>query len=156
MTTSGPSSAPRTLKKYPNRRLYDTHESAYITLDGVRKMVCEQQPFRVVDSRSGDDITRTILLQIVCEHETASSSPCFNTGFLEQLIRCSDDTMSVMVGEFLDRSLGAYARNQDVLRQQMNSVMNIDPVDLMSDVQQPKPWQDAAQTVNPHEDRLAN
>lgn len=130
----------RTLKKYPNRRLYDTHESSYITLDGVRKMVCEHQPFRVVDSRSGEDITRHILLQIVCEQETGAPSPCFNHMFLEELIRCSDDTMSVMVGEFLERSLGAFSRNQDALRQQMNSVMNIDPLDLMSDTNAAGTW----------------
>ncbi|MEM6986513.1 MAG: polyhydroxyalkanoate synthesis repressor PhaR [Pseudomonadota bacterium] len=146
----------RTLKKYPNRRLYDTHESAYITLDGVRKMVCEQQAFRVIDSRTGEDITRSVLLQIVCEHESAATSPCFNLTFLEQLIRCSDDTMSVMVGEFLERSLGAYTRNQDALRQQMNSVMNIDPVELMSntDGAAPGTWHDSSQHSGQQEGRI--
>jgi len=111
----------RTIKKYPNRRLYDTHESAYITLEGVRTMVCNSDSFKVVDSRSGEDITRTILLQIICEQETGSNTPCFNNSFLTQLIRSSGDSMNVMVGEFLERSLDAFSQNQDALRQQITA-----------------------------------
>jgi len=140
----------RTIKKYPNRRLYDTHESAYITLEGVRTMVCNSDSFKVVDSRSGEDITRTILLQIICEQETGSNTPCFNNSFLTQLIRSSGDSMNVMVGEFLERSLDAFSQNQDALRQQMNSVMNLNPVDLMSaGASEPRPsgtWHEAGRS----------
>ncbi len=125
-------SATRTIKKYPNRRLYDTRESAYITLEGVRHMVRNNEKFNVVDSRTGDDITRGILMQIICEQEATSSTPCFNNAFLEQLIRSSGDAMNVMVSEFLERSLQAFSQNQDALRQQMNSVMNLNPVDVMT------------------------
>lgn len=148
----------RTLKKYPNRRLYDTHQSAYVTLDGVREMVFDCQPFEVIDSRTGRDITRSVLLQIVCENEASTATPCFSHSFLEQLVRCSRDPMSVMVGEFLERSLNAYARNQDALRQQMNSVMNLDPVDLMSgDVEPPSGgWHDPLHQGNQPEGRVPN
>ena len=77
----------RTLKKYPNRRLYDTSQSCYVTIDNVRELVMSHERFRVLDSKSGEDLTRSILLQIIMEQENDAGEHVLTNEVLQQLIR---------------------------------------------------------------------
>ena len=101
----------RILKKYPNRRLYDTLTSSYITLADVKKMVLEGAPFEVRDAKSGDDLTRAILLQIILEEETGGV-PMFNTQMLAQIIRFYGHAMQGVMGSYLEKNLSALAEMQ--------------------------------------------
>jgi len=101
----------RILKKYPNRRLYDTLTSSYITLADVKKMVLEAAPFEVRDAKSGDDLTRAILLQIILEEETGGV-PMFNTQMLAQIIRFYGHAMQGVMGSYLEKNLQALAEMQ--------------------------------------------
>ena len=102
---------PRILKKYPNRRLYDTRTSAYITLADVKKMVLEGDAFEVRDAKSGDDLTRSILLQIILEEETGGV-PMFSTQMLAQIIRFYGHAMQGVMGSYLEKNLAALAEMQ--------------------------------------------
>jgi polyhydroxyalkanoate synthesis repressor PhaR len=95
---------PRILKKYPNRRLYDTLNSSYITLADVKQMVLDNESFEVRDAKSGDDLTRSILLQIILEEETGGV-PMFSTQMLGQVIRFYGHAMQGMMGSYLERNL---------------------------------------------------
>jgi polyhydroxyalkanoate synthesis repressor PhaR len=101
----------RVLKKYPNRRLYDTQSSAYITLADVKAMVLAQQAFEVRDAKSGEDLTRSILLQIILEEESGGL-PIFSTQMLEQIIRFYGHTMQGLMGTMLERNLKALVEMQ--------------------------------------------
>jgi polyhydroxyalkanoate synthesis repressor PhaR len=107
-------SEPRTIKKYPNRRLYDTVESRYITLDDIRRLVLEGIDFVVVDKKTQGDITRSILLQVIAEQEHGGA-PLMSRDFLSQMIRSYGGTMSGMVGSYLD-SLKVFAASQNAPR----------------------------------------
>ena len=101
----------RILKKYPNRRLYDTLTSSYITLADVKEMVLEGAPFEVRDAKSGDELTRAILLQIILEEETGGV-PMFNTRMLAQIIRFYGHAMQGVMGSYLEKNLQALAEMQ--------------------------------------------
>jgi polyhydroxyalkanoate synthesis repressor PhaR len=101
----------RILKKYPNRRLYDTLTSSYITLTDVKRMVLEGAPFEVRDAKSGDELTRSILLQIILEEETGGV-PMFNTQMLAQIIRFYGHSMQGVMGSYLEKNLQALAEMQ--------------------------------------------
>ncbi len=96
--------APRVLKKYPNRRLYDTRTSSYITLADVKQMVMRGDGFEVRDAKSGDAITRSVLLQIILEEETGGM-PMFSSQMLAQVIRFQGHAMQGMMGAYLERTL---------------------------------------------------
>jgi polyhydroxyalkanoate synthesis repressor PhaR len=102
---------PRVLKKYPNRRLYDTHTSSYITLAEVKQMVLDAEPFEVRDAKTGDEITRSILLQIILEEETGGV-PIFTTQMLAQLIRFYGHAMQGMMGAYLEKNLQTFVELQ--------------------------------------------
>ena len=102
---------PRILKKYPNRRLYDTRTSAYITLADVKKMVLEGDAFEVRDAKSGDELTRSILLQIILEEETGGV-PMFSSQMLAQIIRFYGHAMQGFMGSYLEKNLQALAEMQ--------------------------------------------
>src|SRR6478672_13112625 len=93
----------RIIKKYPNRRLYDTEISSYITLEEVRQLVLDGEDFEVRDAKSGDDLTRSVLLQIISEHEE-TGSPMFTTQLLSQVIRFYGDSMQGFMGSYLEKS----------------------------------------------------
>src|ERR1700756_339300 len=99
---------PRTIKKYPNRRLYDTVESRYITLADIRRLVIERIDFVVIDKKSQADITRSILLQVIAEQEQVGE-PLMSRDFLSQVIRSYGDAMRSMVGSYLEQSLKLFA-----------------------------------------------
>ena len=98
---------PRILKKYPNRRLYDTQVSSYITLAEVKGMVLEGLDFEVRDAKTGEDLTRSILLQIILEEET-DGVPIFSTSMLSQIIRFYGHAMQGMMGSYLEKNLQTF------------------------------------------------
>ena len=112
----------RAIKKYPNRRLYDTKTSSYITLTDVKNMVMGCEQFVVVDAKSGEDLTRSILLQIILEEETAGV-PMFSTQSLAQIIRFYGHTMQGLMGNYLDQNIQNFIDLQGRLAE--NSVMNL-------------------------------
>src|ERR1700742_2787062 len=109
-------SEPRTIKKYPNRRLYDTVESRYITLADVRRLVVDRVEFVVIDKKSQEDITRPILLQVIAEQEH-DGEPMMSQDFLSQIIRSYGGAMQNFVGSYLEESLKMLATQQQQLRE---------------------------------------
>lgn len=111
----------RTIKKYPNRRLYDTHISSYITLEDVRQLIVDGEPFEVRDAKTGEDLTRSVLLQIISEHEEAGQ-PMLPTVMLTQLIRFYGDPLQSAMGSYLERCVEEFSEQQAVLRKQLGSL----------------------------------
>ena len=112
-----PANGPRILKKYPNRRLYDTQLSSYITLADVKTMVLSGERFEVRDAKSGEDLTRSILLQIILEEETGGV-PIFSAPMLSQLIRFYGHSMQGMMGSYLEKNLQTFTDIQARLAEQ--------------------------------------
>lgn len=106
-------SEPRTIKKYPNRRLYDTVESRYITLADIRRLVIERIDFVVIDKKTQGDITRSILLQVIAEQEHGNE-PLMSRDFLSQVIRSYGVAARGMVGNYLEQSLRQFATQSQV------------------------------------------
>lgn len=111
----------RLIKKYPNRRLYDTRTSTYITLSDVKVLVLKSEEFRVVDAKSGEDLTRSILLQIILEEE-AGGSPMFTSDLLAQMIRFYGNAMQGMMGQYLENNITAFAGMQKKLQEQAKTL----------------------------------
>lgn len=126
-------SEPRIIKKYPNRRLYDTAVSSYITLEDVRKLVLDSEEFCVIDARSKDDITRSILLQIILEQEE-DGNPIFSEQVLAQVIRFYGDALQGTLTNYLDRSFGLFVEQQKSMHDQMQSMVTTDPISFMRGV----------------------
>lgn len=124
---------PRIIKKYPNRRLYDTAISSYITLEDVKRLVLEYEKFRVIDAKTKDDITRSILLQIISEEEE-QGSPIFTTEVLAHIIRFYGDTLQGMMGTYLEKSLQSFVDQQHLVREQMNNFMGKNPLTMISEL----------------------
>jgi len=114
---SSPSGGPRILKKYPNRRLYDTQLSSYITLADVKTMVLSGERFEVREAKSGEDLTRSILLQIILEEETGGV-PIFSAQMLAQIIRFYGHAMQGMMGSYLEKNLQTFTDIQNRLAEQ--------------------------------------
>jgi polyhydroxyalkanoate synthesis repressor PhaR len=106
--------AERLIKKYPNRRLYDTQTSSYITLADVKQLVLNNEEFFVVDAKSEEDLTRSILLQIILEEE-ANGSPMFSSSALSQIIRYYGHAMQGMMGSYLEKNIQAFIDIQNKL-----------------------------------------
>jgi polyhydroxyalkanoate synthesis repressor PhaR len=104
----------RLIKKYPNRRLYDTQTSSYITLADVKQLVLNNEEFLVVDAKSEEDLTRSILLQIILEEE-ANGSPMFSSNALSQIIRYYGHAMQGMMGSYLEKNIQAFIDIQNKL-----------------------------------------
>lgn len=117
----------RVIKKYPNRRLYDTAESKYVTLNDVRKLVLEGVSFCVIDKKSGEDITRNILLQIIIEQEEVGD-PLFTTDVLEQIIGFYGNSVQGVAGDFLGQSLKLFREQQQRFQTQMREAMQANPM----------------------------
>ena len=117
----------RVIKKYPNRRLYDTAESKYVTLNDVRKLVLDGVAFCVIDKKSGDDITRSILLQIIIEQEE-HGEPMFSTDVLEQMIGFYGNSVQGVAGDFIGQSLQLFQQQQQQFQNQMREAMQANPV----------------------------
>ncbi|RED12720.1 polyhydroxyalkanoate synthesis repressor PhaR [Pontivivens insulae] len=117
---------PIIIKKYANRRLYNTAKSSYVTLDHLAQMVREGEDFVVNDAKTGDDITRSVLTQIIFEEE-AKGQNMLPTNFLRQLIRLYGDTLQGFVPGYLDASMDTFARNQEKMRDQVRSAFDANP-----------------------------
>ncbi len=104
----------RMIKKYPNRRLYDTQTSSYITLTDVKQLVLDNEEFTVVDAKSNEDLTRSILLQIILEEE-ANGTPMFSSAALSQIIRYYGHAMQGMMGSYLEKNIQAFIDIQNKL-----------------------------------------
>jgi polyhydroxyalkanoate synthesis repressor PhaR len=114
-------STPRIIKKYPNRRLYDTETSTYITLAEVKELVLQYKVFQVQDAKSGDDLTRAILLQIILEEESGGV-PMFSTDMLANIIRYYGHAMQGLMGSYLERSIFAFHEAQKRFQEQAQSI----------------------------------
>lgn len=111
----------RIIKKYPNRRLYDTANSGYITLADVKQMVLDQVEFQVVDAKSGEDLTRTILLQIILDEES-SGLPMFSSDMLTQMIRFYGNAMQGIIGSYMEKNIHTFLDIQQKLQDQARQV----------------------------------
>ena len=114
------------IKKYANRRLYDTESSSYITLDRLAEMVRQKREFKVVDAKSGDDITHAVLTQIIMDEE-ARGTTMLPVNFLRQLIGLYGNSMQAAVPQYLEASLEAFQRNHSQLRDAMAGAFSVNP-----------------------------
>jgi polyhydroxyalkanoate synthesis repressor PhaR len=115
--------SPVVVKKYANRRLYNTEASTYVTLDDLAKMVREGRDFVVYDAKSGDDITRSVLTQIIVEEESKVGQSMLPTAFLRQLIGYYGDNLQGLVPRYLEFAMASFGRQQDQMRRTMEQTM---------------------------------
>ncbi|MBK9026455.1 MAG: polyhydroxyalkanoate synthesis repressor PhaR [Propionivibrio sp.] len=123
----------RLVKKYPNRRLYDTRTSAYITLSDVKDLVLSHEDFKVVDAKNGEDLTRSILLQIIIEEE-AAGVPLFTTELLCQMIRFYGHAMEGMLGKYLETNIKTFSDFQKKLNEQSLLLYGEDSKQMQKDM----------------------
>ena len=136
------SQQPRIVKKYPNRRLYDTETSSYITLQDVKRLVLDHVEFRVEDAKSKDDLTRSILLQIILDEESAGA-PMFSSDMLSQIIRFYGNAMQGMMGVYLEKNIHTFMEIQKRLQDQSRQIYGQNPM-LSSDA-----WSDFMKMQGP-------
>ena len=123
--------ATRVIKKYPNRRLYDTDLSSYNTLEDVRQLLVDNEDFEVRDARSGEDLTRQVLLQIIAEHEQ-DGEPMLSTQLLSQIIRFYGDSLQGFMGSYLERSMQGFLDQQQQFRKQIGGMIGQTPWAMMN------------------------
>jgi polyhydroxyalkanoate synthesis repressor PhaR len=123
--TQGPAAKePVTIKKYANRRLYNTASSSYVTLDHLSQMVKDGVEFLVYDAKTGEDITRSVLTQIIVEEESKGGQTMLPVSFLRQLIGFYGDSLQSLVPRYLEFSMKSFARNQEQMRNYLSSMHN--------------------------------
>jgi polyhydroxyalkanoate synthesis repressor PhaR len=131
---AGDKQAPVRIKKYANRRLYNTATSSYVTLDYLAQMVREGLDFTVEDAKSGEDITRSVLTQIIVEEESKGQN-MLPINFLRQLISLYGDNLQFLVPGYLEKSMESFATNQDQIRQYMKeNFANVLPLDRLEEM----------------------
>ena len=123
----------RIIKKYPNRRLYDTEVSRYITLQEIRALVLSGDAFQVIDKHSGDDITRSILLQVISEQEEGGD-PIFTTEVLTQIIRFYGDSMQNSMSRYLELSLKLFIDQQQQFKDRMQRMLGNNPLQALKEI----------------------
>jgi len=123
----GPKPAPVVIKKYANRRLYNTATSAYVTLDHLSQMVKDKTDFVVYDAKTGDDITRSVLTQIIFEEESKGGQTLLPIPFLRQLISFYGDSLQGVVPQYLEMSMTQFARNQEQMRRYLQNAFGFNP-----------------------------
>lgn len=122
------------LKKYPNRRIYDTSTSRFITVEDVRQMVLNYEPFKVVDSRSGEDLTRATLMQIIADMEgTGRDSPLTNK-VLEELIRFYGDSASAVVGGYLEQVICTLLEQRNAITGTVKQAISASPLPVVGEL----------------------
>ncbi len=124
---AGPKSTPVVIKKYANRRLYNTATSAYVTLDHLSQMVKDKTDFVVYDAKTGDDITRSVLTQIIVEEENKGGQTLLPIPFLRQLISFYGDSLQGVVPQYLEMSMTQFARNQEQMRRYLQNAFGFNP-----------------------------
>jgi polyhydroxyalkanoate synthesis repressor PhaR len=122
---------PVVIKKYANRRLYNTGTSTYVTLEDLAEMVKRSEDFNVQDAKTGEDITHAVLTQIIFELENKEGQNMLPISFLRQLISFYGDQMQMIVPSFLEQSMIAFAKEQERFREQMKSALPKTPADMM-------------------------
>src|SRR3569623_1323471 len=123
----------RIIKKYAIRLLYDTEISSYFTLEEVRQLVIDGEEFEVRDAKSQEDLTRSVLLQIIAEHEERGQ-PMFTTQLLSQVIRFYGDSLQGFMGPYLERRLQVFLDQQQQFRAQLNSLMGQTPWSMLNEL----------------------
>jgi polyhydroxyalkanoate synthesis repressor PhaR len=123
----------RIIKKYPNRRLYDTAISRYITLDAVRELVKNSVKFRVVDAKTEEDLTRSVLLQLILEQEEKKQA-IFATELLEQIVRAYGDAMQSFMALYLKESLEVFLKQQTLMQEQMTHLIQTAPLSVFTEL----------------------
>ncbi|RZZ87633.1 polyhydroxyalkanoate synthesis repressor PhaR [Pseudoxanthomonas winnipegensis] len=133
----------RIIKKYPNRRLYDTEISSYITIEDVRQLIVDGEEFEVRDAKSGEDLTRLVLLQIISDQEQ-DGEPLLSTQLLSQIIRFYGDSLQGFMGNYLERSMQMFMDQQAQFRQQMGNLLGQTPWAMMNQLTERnlEIWQD--------------
>ena len=121
------SETPTTIKKYANRRLYNTGTSTYVTLEDLAAMVKDGEDFLVYDAKTGEDITRSVLAQIIFEQENKAGQNLLPTTFLRQLIRFYGDSMQMVVPKYLEQSIDTLTREQEKFRKQLTNTFSGTP-----------------------------
>ena len=124
---SSPKAAPVVIKKYANRRLYNTATSAYVTLDHLSQMVKDKTDFVVYDAKTGDEITRSVLTQIIFEEESKGGQTLLPIPFLRQLISFYGDSLQGVVPQYLEMSMSTFARNQEQMRSYLQNAFGFNP-----------------------------
>jgi polyhydroxyalkanoate synthesis repressor PhaR len=125
----------RVIRKYANRRLYDTQQSRYVTLEDLRRLIIEEEPFRVEDAKSGEDLTRTILLSIIIEQEQADSeAEVFSNDLLAQLIRVYDMTSPLPLSRYLEQGTQLMLEQQKRMQSQWKQAMRNTPLEFMREL----------------------
>ncbi|WP_218309238.1 polyhydroxyalkanoate synthesis repressor PhaR [Alteromonas antoniana] len=120
------------IKKYPNRRLYDTSRSQYVNLDYIKTLIEDGKEFQVIDSKSEDDITKSILLQIISESETNDNQSLLTNSLLKQLIRFYDSDMQFFVRQYLEQSLVSFIEQQDKMQGMMKNMVETSPFGMFN------------------------
>jgi polyhydroxyalkanoate synthesis repressor PhaR len=123
----------RLIKKYANRRLYDASQSRHITLDDIRGLIVKGEKIRVVEDKSGQDITRHILLQVIAEQEQFGR-PILSTAVLESIIRFYGNSMQGFLASFLEKSIETFLHQQESLQAQISKIVAHSPLVTMADV----------------------
>lgn len=121
----------RILKKYPNRRLYDTTDSHFVTLEDVKQLVLRHEEFAVEDSKTGKDLTSTVLLQIISEMEDNGKEALLTNKLLQQLIRFYGSGMQSLLSQYLEQSLAAFLDQQDSLQRHMKQLIDASPINML-------------------------
>jgi polyhydroxyalkanoate synthesis repressor PhaR len=124
----------RLIKKYPNRRLYDTSTSRYITLDEVRKLVVDGLPFKVVEKKTNEDLTRNILLQIIMDYESGDGEPMFSIDLLIRFIRNYGESSQDSFKSYMEQSMEFFTQQQDILKEQLTKPKIENPVEAWMDM----------------------
>ncbi|MEQ9210564.1 MAG: polyhydroxyalkanoate synthesis repressor PhaR [Pseudomonadales bacterium] len=121
-----------TIKKYPNRRLYDTSQSTYVNLDYLLELIQKHQDFQVVDSKSGEDHTKAILLQIISDQETDEHRSLLTNTLLKQLIRFYNSDMQPFVRNYLEQSLASFLEQQETMQHMVKNMVDSSPANLFT------------------------
>jgi len=125
----------RVIRKYANRRLYDTQQSRYVTLEDLRHLILEEEPFRVEDAKSGEDLTRTILLSIIIEQEQGEGeSEVFSNDLLAQLIRVYDMTSPLPLSRYLEQGTRLMLSQQKRMQNQWKQAVRNSPIEVMREL----------------------
>lgn len=120
------------IKKYPNRRLYDTSQSQYVNLEFIKSLVMSHQEFSIIDSKTESDITKSILLQIITEQETNDQQSLLTNQVLKQLIRFYDSDMQVFLRMYLEQSMANFLDQQDAMQTVMRDIIDKSPMGIFS------------------------
>ena len=136
----------RLYKKYPNRRLYDTENSCYVTIDNIRESILKGESISVTENSTGNDVTRSVLLQILTEQEEAGHEPVLTNRAIEQIIRFYGDRFGHYVSSYIEHSMLMFLKHQDQYREQMKQMATFNQVNAMK--QMMDLWNPAASDKN--------